>query len=103
MKLQRPEMLANAPPPRKPKVAPTPVEPISKAAPTPAEPLAKLAPIISAAGKPVPFLEVKRFHCRAVLDERGEDGLALFCGARKRKGSSWCPKHHRLFIAYGRA
>ena len=63
----------------------------------------KLARIEAVNGKPVPFLQVKSFHCRAVLDERGEDGLAMFCGARKLSGSSWCPKHHRLFVTYGRA
>ncbi|MBR0883566.1 hypothetical protein ABIF65_005940 [Bradyrhizobium japonicum] len=60
------------------------------------------APVEAAHGKPVPFLEVKGFHCRAVLDERGEDGLAMFCGAKNRPGSSWCPKHHALFVTYGR-
>lgn len=63
----------------------------------------KLAPIEAVNSKPVPFLQAKRFHCRAVLNERGEDGLAMFCGAKKRPGSSWCPKHHRLFVNYGRA
>jgi hypothetical protein len=66
------------------------------------EPINKFAPVESAA-KPVPFLEAKSFHCRAVLDQRGEDGLAMFCGARKLKGSPWCLKHHRLFVQYGRA
>ncbi|WP_375791213.1 GcrA family cell cycle regulator [Bradyrhizobium sp. vgs-9] len=67
------------------------------------KPARKLAPIEAVNGKPVPFLQAKRFHCRAVLDERGEDGLAMFCGAKMRPGSSWCPKHHRLFVTYGRA
>ena len=73
-----------------------------KASPMQHEPITKFSPVESAA-KPVPFLEVKSFHCRAVLDQRGEDGLAMFCGAKKLKGSSWCPKHHRLFVNYGRA
>lgn len=73
-----------------------------KAPPMQHEPITKFAPVESAA-KPVPFLQVKSFHCRAVLDERGEDGLAMFCGAKKLKGSSWCAKHHRLFVQYGRA
>ncbi|MDA9544883.1 hypothetical protein ACM43_10270 [Bradyrhizobium sp. CCBAU 45321] len=63
----------------------------------------KLAPVEATSGKPVPFLQARGFHCRAVLDERGEDGLAVFCGAKKRLGSSWCPKHHHLFVTYGRA
>ncbi|MGX1151415.1 GcrA family cell cycle regulator [Bradyrhizobium ottawaense] len=74
--------------------------PVAVLAPKPAR---KIAPVEAVNGKPVPFLEAKSFHCRAVLDERGEDGLAMFCGARKRLGSSWCPKHHRLFVTYGRA
>ncbi|MBR0867788.1 hypothetical protein JQ640_40245 [Bradyrhizobium diazoefficiens] len=66
------------------------------------KPERKLAPVEAANGKPVPFLQAKSFHCRAVLDERGEDGLAMFCGAKNRPGSSWCPKHHALFVTYGR-
>ncbi|WLA75068.1 GcrA family cell cycle regulator [Bradyrhizobium diazoefficiens] len=74
--------------------------PIVVAAPKPTR---KLAPVEAVNGKPVPFLQAKSLHCRAVLDERGEDGLARFCGAKKKPGSSWCPKHHRLFVTYGRA
>ncbi|MCP3472328.1 GcrA family cell cycle regulator [Bradyrhizobium sp. CCGUVB1N3] len=50
-------------------------------------------------GEPVPFLRVKWFHCRAVLDQRGKDGLALFCGEPKTIGSPWCVKHRRVFTA----
>jgi hypothetical protein len=48
-------------------------------------------------GEPVPFLKVKWFHCRAVLDQRGDDGLAIFCGQTKAVGSPWCAKHRRAF------
>ncbi|WP_439372952.1 GcrA family cell cycle regulator [Bradyrhizobium sp. DASA03120] len=47
--------------------------------------------------EPVPFLKAKWFHCRAVLDQRGKDGLALFCGETKALGSPWCAKHRRVF------
>ncbi len=50
-------------------------------------------------GEPVPFLKAKWFHCRAVLDQRGKDGLALFCGQTTTIGSPWCAKHRRAFTA----
>jgi hypothetical protein len=51
------------------------------------------------AGKPVHILDVQRHHCRCVLDERGADGLALYCGAPKVVGSSYCEDHTALFLA----
>jgi hypothetical protein len=56
-------------------------------------------PKVARPGGPVPFLKVKRFHCRAVLDQRGEDGLAMFCGCEKVVGTPWCAKHRRAFTA----
>lgn len=50
-------------------------------------------------GEPVPFLQAKWFHCRAVLDQRGKDGLVLFCGETKAFGSPWCAKHRRAYTA----
>lgn len=94
LKLKRPEGLS---PMTK---ATTKQPPVVVLAPKPER---KLAPVEAASAEPVPFLQAKSFHCRAVLDERGGDGLAMFCGGKKRPGSSWCPKHHRLFITYGRA
>jgi hypothetical protein len=58
---------------------------------------------VKSTATPVPFLRARRFHCRAVLDQRGPDGLAMFCGARKVPGSPWCREHHLLFHNYGRA
>src|SRR5262249_36843669 len=52
-------------------------------------------------GESVPFLKVKWFHCRAVLDQRGKDGLAMFCGQTKAVGSPWCTKHRRAFTSPG--
>lgn len=99
LKLKRPE--GQSPMTKATTKRPPKAEAVAVLAPKPAA--RKLAPVEAVTGKPVPFLHVKSFHCRAVLDERGEDGLAMFCGTRKLSGSSWCPKHHRLFVTYGRA
>jgi hypothetical protein len=50
-------------------------------------------------GGPVPFLKLRWFHCRAVLDQRGKDGLAMFCGEKKVDGTPWCATHRSRFIA----
>ncbi|UQR66188.1 GcrA family cell cycle regulator [Bradyrhizobium sp. C-145] len=63
--------------------------------PTPA-PLPKF--ITEPATQPVSILAAKRHHCRAVLDQRDPNGLAMFCGARKVAGSPWCAKHKRKFV-----
>lgn len=55
------------------------------------------APII--AGEPVHILDLKKHHCRAVLDARGWDGLALYCGAPKVVGSSYCEPHTAMFTS----
>ncbi|UEM11926.1 GcrA family cell cycle regulator [Bradyrhizobium barranii] len=59
----------------------------------------KTARPIKRPGEPVPFLKAKWFHCRAVLDQRGKDGLVLFCGETKVFGSPWCAKHRRAYTA----
>ena len=56
------------------------------------------APIVVPIAEPVPLLKLKQCHCRAVVEGRGEDGLSLFCGVQKRKGSSWCHSHYRLYV-----
>lgn len=48
---------------------------------------------------PVPFMELKSHHCRAVVG-RSPDGLALFCGSTKAPKQSWCPYHCRQFLIY---
>lgn len=48
--------------------------------------------------RPVPLVKLRGPHCRAVLDGKGRDGLALFCGARQARGSSWCPFHRNLYL-----
>jgi len=53
------------------------------------------------AGKPVPLVELQNHHCRAVVAERGADGLAVFCGATAIDGSSYCPAHHQAFHTRG--
>jgi len=55
--------------------------------------------------RPIPFLKLKSWHCRAPLGEgmdemvRDADGLPLFCGRTKLEGSSYCVEHHRRFVA----
>ena len=43
----------------------------------------------------IPFMQLKEFHCQWILDERGDDGLATFCGHPKFGCSSWCSHHFR--------
>lgn len=39
----------------------------------------------------IPFMQLNEYtHCREVVG-RGEDGLALYCGHRRREHSSYCP------------
>jgi GcrA cell cycle regulator len=45
----------------------------------------------------VPMLAAKEFHCRSVLDRRGDDGLAMYCGKQALIGSSWCADHHARY------
>ncbi|KRQ99249.1 GcrA family cell cycle regulator [Bradyrhizobium valentinum] len=51
----------------------------------------------SPVGKPVSIIRVRKNQCRAPLDERGGDGLTMFCGAPKLAGSSYCEMHHGIF------
>jgi hypothetical protein len=62
----------------------------------PPAPLPKF--IAEAVSEPVSILHAKSHHCRAVLDERGPAGLAMFCGAHKVPGSPWCARHKRKFV-----
>jgi hypothetical protein len=45
----------------------------------------------------IPLLKLEVFHCRAVIQLKGRDGLATFCGHQKMPGSAWCPAHHKLY------
>ncbi len=48
--------------------------------------------------EPVPLLNLRWYHCRAVLDQPGPDGLALYCGRHTIGGGSpWCAKHYRAY------
>ncbi|HEY1896908.1 MAG TPA: GcrA family cell cycle regulator [Terracidiphilus sp.] len=53
---------------------------------------AELFPIVS---RPVSLLQAQDHHCRAIVGER--DGIALYCGADKQSGSSFCPGHYARF------
>lgn len=54
--------------------------------------------VADAVSRPVSILDVKDHQCRAPLDQRDPNGLAMFCGARKVPGSSWCARHKRKFV-----
>jgi hypothetical protein len=42
----------------------------------------------------VTLMELKSYHCRAILDLHGApDGLAIYCGKRVWQGRSFCPDH----------
>lgn len=45
----------------------------------------------------VGLMELKRHHCRAVLSECGEDGLAMYCGETVAEGRPWCGWHASRF------
>ena len=53
---------------------------------------------------PVEYLAMENHQCRALLEERGSDGLLMCCGrTRLRNGfgcfaSSYCAKHDREFM-----
>jgi hypothetical protein len=52
----------------------------------------ELFPIVS---RPVSLLKAQEHHCRAIV---GHDGaIALYCGADKQFGSSFCPGHYARF------
>ena len=47
----------------------------------------------------VPMLQVRSFQCRAVVEGRCPDGLAMMCGAETSSDtSSWCAHHARLYV-----
>jgi hypothetical protein len=74
-------------------------KPKAKSNPIPLHRIRKKAAAVVRPGGPVPFLKLRWFHCRAVLDRRGKDGLAMVCGEAKVDGSPWCAKHRSRFIA----
>jgi hypothetical protein len=49
-------------------------------------------PIVS---RPVSLLKAQDHHCRAIVGEDG--GIAIYCGAAKQAGSSFCPGHYARF------
>jgi len=49
------------------------------------------------AARRVPLVRLENHHCRAIVEERGADGLAVFCGAEKLDGSSYCYAHHEAY------
>ncbi|WP_028167581.1 GcrA family cell cycle regulator [Bradyrhizobium elkanii] len=53
--------------------------------------------------RPVSYLKARDFHCHAVLDQRGADGLRMRCGARHLKGASWCQAHYLAYFNHSRS
>jgi len=47
----------------------------------------------------VGFMDLREFHCRWVLDTKGDDGLAMYCGCRKMPGLSYCKEHSERIYA----
>lgn len=64
------------------------------------DPAAHCAPLkmkpVPRGNNAVPLLAATAQHCRAVCDERGADGFALFCG-EVVKARSYCNSHYALF------
>lgn len=61
-------------------------------------PLPAPAPLLTAI-EPVPFMELREHHCRAVIGSSHDlHGLALFCGLPKVDGTSWCAYHADLYF-----
>lgn len=53
-------------------------------------------------GSPVEYMKLRSHHCRALLDQRGGDGLLLSCGRLKGytstgAESSYYPEHERRY------
>jgi hypothetical protein len=46
---------------------------------------------------PVSFTKLKEFHCRAITGT-SKFGLALYCGTKRKAGTSWCDHHYRLYV-----
>jgi hypothetical protein len=51
--------------------------------------------------QPVPFLAAQDHHCRAIVADRGPDGLVMFCGAPRTNDSSFCARHCAEFYTSG--
>ena len=48
----------------------------------------------------VSLINLQDHHCRWRLDDKGEDGLYLFCGRQTAHKTSWC-EHHWYVVVYG--
>lgn len=47
-------------------------------------------------GQPVHFFDLKAHHCRAPMWDHYKTG-DMYCGKRKKNGSSYCEEHHAKF------
>jgi hypothetical protein len=62
-----------------------------------------LAPVRHDRG--VPYLQLEHWHCKALLDQRGRDGLSLCCGRRRCEDATggltpYCAEHLRLYTTH---
>lgn len=48
--------------------------------------------------RPVSLLDAQPHQCRAIVGEEHGNGIAVYCGADKREGSSYCAGHHALYF-----
>jgi hypothetical protein len=60
-------------------------------------PEAKARPRVVAECFPVSLVDLQYHHCRAVLEQRCADGLAMYCGASRVDDSSYCAAHHEAY------
>jgi hypothetical protein len=88
----RPARAAKAPTPIKQSALTGGLALSPRAAHMPYEPRAPL-PLVC---EPVGLMDLRENNCHWVIDGRGEDGLALYCGASTAVGRSWCSAHHRI-------
>jgi hypothetical protein len=81
-------------------------EPKPRSADAPITPFRVLAPVRHDRG--VPYLQLERWHCKALLDQRGRDGLPLCCGRRRCRDAHdiqtpYCAEHFIQYTAPARA
>jgi hypothetical protein len=68
---------------------------------TPISAFRRLAPVRHDRG--VPYLQLERWHCKALLDGRGRDGLPLCCGRLRWRDTPYCSDHLQLYTTHAYA
>ena len=88
---------------KRPKITPPPpkrvigVQKMPRKMPAPRKPtLEEISPPpLAPNGDPVPMIKLSRYSCRYVVNQ-GEVKSFLFCNAKVKDGSSYCPHHHAI-------